>query len=80
VLHVAGEQDPLVKYEWQQRTIDALRKLNGCDENGSAWETGTLYPSKTGTPVVTLIHPGDHKFLAEAPPIIVKFFKQHAKP
>jgi len=79
VLHVAGEQDPLVKYEWQKRTMDALRKLNGCDESGSAWETGTMYPSKTGTPVVTLIHPGDHKFLSEAPPIIVRFFKEHAK-
>jgi polyhydroxybutyrate depolymerase len=82
-LHIAGETDPLVKYEWQKLTMDRLRKLNGCDETGSAWESQkwcTVYPSKAGTPVVTLIHPGDHKFLAEAPPIIVKFFQQHAKP
>ena len=80
-LHVAGEQDPLVKFEWQKATMDALRKLNGCDETGSDWEKWcTLYPSKTGTPVVTFIHPGNHTFSQEAPPVIVKFFKEHAKP
>jgi polyhydroxybutyrate depolymerase len=81
VLHVAGEKDPLVKFEWQKATMDELRKLNGCDVNGTAWEKWcTLYPSKTGTPVVTFIHPGDHAFAKEAPPVIVKFFKEHAKP
>jgi polyhydroxybutyrate depolymerase len=40
----------------------------------------TLYPSKNGTPVVTLIHPGAHNFPAEAPELFVKFFKEHAKP
>ncbi|MCX7010405.1 MAG: dienelactone hydrolase family protein, partial [Kiritimatiellaeota bacterium] len=30
VLHVAGEKDPLVKFEWQKATMDAVRKLNGC--------------------------------------------------
>ena len=81
VLHVAGEQDPLVKYEWQKATMNALRKLNGCDEQGTEWDKQcTLYPSKTGTPVVTLIHPGNHAFLPDAPPLIVKFFKAHSKP
>lgn len=81
VMHLAGEKDPLVKYEWQQRTMEALRKLNGCDETGSEWaKLCTLYPSKTGTPVVTLIHPGAHNFPPEAPSLFVKFFKEHAKP
>ncbi|HVK04155.1 MAG TPA: prolyl oligopeptidase family serine peptidase, partial [Armatimonadaceae bacterium] len=30
VLHVAGERDPLVKFAWQERTMGALKKLNGC--------------------------------------------------
>ena len=78
VLHVAGETDPLVKFTWQKITMDHLRKLNGCAEEGQPWEKfGTLYPSSTGTPVVTLIHPGTHTFLADAPALIVKFFKQH---
>jgi len=80
VLHLAGEKDPLVKYEWQQVTMETLRKLNGCEPTGSEWAKWcTLYPSKTGTPVVTLIHPGAHNFPPEAPALFVKFFKEHAK-
>ena len=33
VLHLAGEKDQLVKYEWQQATMEALRKLNGCERD-----------------------------------------------
>jgi polyhydroxybutyrate depolymerase len=80
VLHVAGEKDALVKFAWQQRTMDALRKLNECGE-GRPWEKGcTVYESKIGAPVVTFIHPGAHGFPSEAPGIIVKFFQQHARP
>ena len=80
VLHMAGENDPLVKFAWQQRTIDELRKLNGCGE-GQPWgEHCTLYPSKGGTPVVTYIHAGGHLLPEDVPPLIVKFFKQYAQP
>lgn len=82
VLHIAGEADDLVKYSWQVLTMDYLRKLNGCGE-GVPWERDencTLYPSATGTPVVTAIHPGGHEFPRQAPEVIVKFFKQHQKP
>lgn len=79
-MHIAGETDPLVKYEWQKLTMQNLRKLNGCDAEGTSWaEHSTLYASKTGTPVVTCIHPGGHEFLKDAPPLIVKFFKEHQK-
>ena len=82
VLQVAGAQDTLVKFEWQQRTMDALRRLNQCGP-GQPWEGEkgcTLYPSKLGEPVVTFIHPGAHVFPANAPAVIVKFFKQHSQP
>ena len=79
VLHMAGEKDPLVRFEWQQRTIDAIRKINGCGDGGPWGQCCTLYPSKTGEPVVTYIHPGGHEFPAEVPPVIVKFFKEHAQ-
>ena len=84
VLHVAGESDPLVKWDWQKRTIDALRLSNGCDATGMPWDKdgeliGTIYPSKSQTPLVTLISPGGHAFPSEAPRLITKFFKQHAK-
>lgn len=81
VMHLAGENDPLVKYEWQKTTMEALRKLNGCEPTGTEWDKlCTQYASKSGTPVVTLIHPGAHNFPAEGPALFVKFFKQHAKP
>ncbi|HPA17457.1 MAG TPA: PHB depolymerase family esterase [Verrucomicrobiae bacterium] len=76
-LHIAGEKDPLVKFEWQKATIEAVRKLNGCDAEGREWEKDcTIYPSKTGTPFVAFIHPGGHGFPAEAPAVIVKFFRE----
>jgi polyhydroxybutyrate depolymerase len=79
VFHVAGENDPLVKFAWQQRTIDEVRKINGCGE-GKPWgEYCTIYPSKGGTPVVTYIHSGGHQLPDDVPPVIVKFFKQYAR-
>jgi polyhydroxybutyrate depolymerase len=78
VLHVAGEKDALVKFAWQQRMIDAVINVNGCTEKGEPWDKRcTIYSSKTGTPVVTFIHPGGHEFNSEATRLIVKFFKQH---
>ena len=75
-----GRERRLVRFEWQKRTIDAIRRINGCGE-GKPWgKRCTLYPSKTGTPVVTYIYPGGHTFPQEAPPVIVKFFKEHARP
>ena len=78
VIHVAGENDPLVKFAWQKATIDAVRKLDGCETEGKKWaKNATEYPSKTGTPVVAVIHPGTHAYPDEAPALIVKFFQQH---
>jgi polyhydroxybutyrate depolymerase len=76
--HLAGENDPLVKFEWQKATIDAVRKLNECGD-GKPWEKDcTLYESKIGAPVVAYIHPGRHNFPPDAAGVIVKFFKEHA--
>jgi polyhydroxybutyrate depolymerase len=84
VLHLAGETDPLVKYAWQEWMMQSVHKLNGCAEDGVPWAssgdlTGTLYPSATGTPLITLIHPGGHQFPKEAPELIVRFFKEYAR-
>ena len=77
-MHLAGENDPLVKYAWQKDTMTAVRKLNGCDADGKPWDKlSTEYPSKTGTPFVSFIHPGGHEFHKDAPALIAKFFKQH---
>lgn len=79
VLHIAAENDELVKFTWQQAMMTRLRTLNGCGE-GTAWDKNcTLYSSKSDTPVVTMIHPGTHKYPDEAPALIVKFFKEHRR-
>jgi len=80
-MHIAGENDPLVKYAWQAAAIKAVKIVNGCEDKGEEWAPQcTRYPSKNGAPFVTLIHPGDHKYLAEASPLIVKFFKEQQLP
>jgi polyhydroxybutyrate depolymerase len=80
VLHVAGESDPLVKYDWQRRTIDAVLKLNQAGP-GVAWpHGGKLHASKIGAPVVDWTHPGGHEFPAAARSAIVKFLQAHARP
>ncbi len=84
-LHVAGESDPLVKYDWQKQTMEAVRKVNGCAADGKEWAAagklvGTVFPSKGGTPFVAAVHPGGHPFpAADAPKLIVKFFQEHPK-
>lgn len=84
ILHVAGEKDDIVPFEAQKRTMDAARKVNGCDPEGKPWATagklvGTIYPSKGGTPFVAVIHPGTHQYPDEAPELIVKFFKEQVR-
>ena len=82
VLHVAGENDPLVKFAWQKLMMEKVREINQCGE-GKAWDLDkncTIYESKLGTPVITAIHPGTHTYPKEAPEVIVKFFKSQMKP
>jgi polyhydroxybutyrate depolymerase len=84
VLHLAGETDPLVKFAWQDWMMKEVRRVNGCAEHGEPWAssgdlTGTIYPSATGAPVVTLIHLGGHTFPQEAPELMVRFFKECAR-
>ncbi len=83
-LHVAGTNDPLVKYAWQEQTMEFVRRLNGCAAEGKPWAAagnliGTLYPSSSGAHFVSLISPGNHKFSEDAPGLITKFFKEHSK-
>jgi polyhydroxybutyrate depolymerase len=80
VLFVCGEKDQRVKYEWMRTTMDAVRKLNGCAAEGSAWgERCTLFPSSSGTPVVEFIHPGGHEYPKGANAAIARFFKEQPK-
>lgn len=80
VMVVTGEADPLVKIAKQREQIEYLKKLNDCGEAGTEWAKDCeIYRSKTGTPVVTMIHGGGHVVPPGAPELIVKFFRQHLK-
>lgn len=74
---VSGERDPHYKIESERRTIEALKKLNACQEPGEKWNAFcTVYPSSAGKPVGAYIHPEGHKVPAEVPGMIVRFFKE----
>jgi polyhydroxybutyrate depolymerase len=78
---IAGQQDPLVKFAWQQMMIDKLIQLNQCGA-GKPWEVNkrlTIYPSSANAPVVTYIHPGGHIVPEDAPALIVQFFQRTSK-
>jgi len=78
-LIMGGLEDPLVKFAWQKLTMDAVRRVNGCEAAGEPWEKlCTIYPSKSGTPLVTFVFAGGHVFNAKSPDLIVTFFKEHS--
>ncbi len=80
VMHVAGEEDPLVSFERQLAGMNFLRKINDSSEEGKAWaENCTIYEGGSAKPVVTMITPGTHKFPEKAPPLIVRFFQENSK-
>ncbi len=84
VIHVAGEKDPLVKFAWQKATFAAVRRINGCSEEGRPWAKegvleATLYPSSKGAPLVTAIHAGGHEYAKGSTELIVRFFKENPK-
>ena len=85
VIHVAGEKDPLVKFSWQQATFAAVKRFNGCSEEGKPWAKegvleATIYASSKGAPLVTAIHGGGHEYAKGSTELIVRFFKENPKP
>lgn len=80
VLHVAGKEDPIVRFAPQERTMERLKALNGCEATGkAAGEFCTEYTSKEGPPVITYVHPGGHEVPDGAPRRIAEFFRQHVR-
>jgi polyhydroxybutyrate depolymerase len=84
VLHIAGRNDPLVKFEWQERTVTLLRRLNHTAGPGEAWAANcTRYPPEApdrGAAVIAWFHHGKHALPPRAGEVIVKFFKEYPRP
>jgi polyhydroxybutyrate depolymerase len=80
LFHAGSESDPLVRFAMQQRTLDRVKKLNGCADQGEAWAKDCLlYPSKSGPPVVVYRHGEGHRYPEATPALIVKFFQSQTK-
>lgn len=78
LFHAVGENDPLVRFAIQNRTLDRVKELNECASQGEDWASGCLrYTSKNGSPVVIYQHSEGHKYPNATPALIVKFFKEH---
>lgn len=81
VMQLIGEGDPIVPSKYQQQSADAVKRFFQCESEGKPWAktgslVGALYPSSKGAPFVEVIHPHGHKYPAEAPELIVRFFKE----
>ncbi len=86
LFHIGSPEDTLVPFAWQKKSFEAALKVDGCSTTSKKWG-GTSesegecdwYESKSGTPVVTLIHHGGHIVPKEGPALIVQFFKEVTK-
>lgn len=77
----AGQIDTRVPFDDQKKTMEWVRKHNGCQGEGVVWAkkkmiTATYFPSSRGTPFVECVYAGGHEMPKDAPPVIVKLFKQ----
>jgi polyhydroxybutyrate depolymerase len=88
ILHIAGRNDPLVKFAWQERTVERLRRLNHTAAAGEPWPQApalTLYPAAkdagaAAAAVIAWFHTGKHALPPRAGEVIVRFFKQFPMP
>lgn len=80
VMHMMGENDKLVKTEWQKLMCNQLLKINNVKPQGEIYATfATIYTSNTKTPVVIYAHPGGHTYPPAANAVVIKFFKSTIK-
>jgi polyhydroxybutyrate depolymerase len=76
---LAGEQDEVVPFESQKRSLNFVLRLNQCETTGKAQGKAlTFYPSKVGADVLAYLYPGAHPLPDDAGEVIVKFFRQYS--
>lgn len=78
---VAGKEDKLVPIKAQESAIETVRKLDSATADGKIGDGDSIvYKSEKGTPVHTLVHSGGHILPADAPRLIVDFFREQELP
>ncbi|MGL6074210.1 MAG: alpha/beta hydrolase family esterase [Fimbriiglobus sp.] len=78
-LHLVSESDTIVPFQSQQRTMDAVRKLNQCEGEPTKKDKLTTYKSKVEAEFVEFRHDGGHKYPSDGSKVIVEFFQRHVK-
>lgn len=79
-MHIAGRNDPLVKYEWQAATIEFLKQLNSCTGEGEPWAPyATRWNPARGATFIAAVYPAEHRLPEAAPPLIARFFREISK-
>jgi polyhydroxybutyrate depolymerase len=77
-MHIAGRNDRLVLFSWQERAIDAVKQINGCYGTGSEWaQDCTQFASDEGAAFIAFVHDGTHKYPSEAGKVpVMRSFKR----
>ena len=81
VIHFAGSNDTLVKFEWQEAMMKRVCEINQCGSEPQAWgnDACKIYSQEQGAPLVNCTHDGSHKYPSFAPELIVQFFKENRR-
>jgi polyhydroxybutyrate depolymerase len=78
VFLVAGRNDTLIKFAWQEAMINYIKKLNNSMSGiKGECEFITEYTSKDGEPLATFIDNGGHIIPGGAILYIIEFFKRY---
>lgn len=78
-MHVAARGDAIVPFAGQERTMQAVRRINGCADEGAPWAKDcTRWSSTRNAPFVAMIIDGGHAYPDAAPPLIVRFFREQS--
>jgi polyhydroxybutyrate depolymerase len=75
-LIIAGRNDPLVRYTWQDHMIRRVLKTNACATDSEPWFTvGQRYTSTASAPTVLIVHDGAHAPPPDAGKLVATFFR-----
>jgi polyhydroxybutyrate depolymerase len=76
---IAGKQDALVPFAAQERSLQAVLRLNQADGTGTPWDGGAVrHVSKADADVIAYIHPGGHPMPDDSGALITRFLKSVA--
>jgi polyhydroxybutyrate depolymerase len=73
---IAGEQDALVPFAAQERSLQSVLRLNRADRAGAPWDGGAVrHASAAAADVIAYIHPGGHPMPGDSGVLITRFLK-----